>query len=311
MNIFSDYDSFIKSFPASGALAAFRQAGQDYALQKGLPTRKDEEWHYTSVKAVNDVQFSSKLGGTSPISPELTAQITTHLNPQFTNVVFVNGLLEKSLTDDLPFGFTLKDDFDFPTKFDDAFDAVNGAYTNGPLNISLAKETSVEKPVNFLFFTTQSSGMPQMCHPRIKIYIGARSSVKILESYYGSQTSKYLVNSVVELNVAESAKVTYARIQADAESAFNIGRTRINVEKNATLETMAFSVGAQLSRHTLEVALKGQGSTSGIFGVYATRGTQHADNTTLIDHQVGECSAEQLYKGILDNESRAVFSGKV
>lgn len=311
MNIFSNYDSFIKAYPAKGSLAAFRQSGQDYALQKGLPTRKDEEWHYTSVKAVNDLQFSSELGASAPLTSVLETEIKKHLNAEFTNVVFVNGVLDKSLTDDLPFGFSLKEDFEFPTKFDDAFDAVNGAYAYKPLSLSLAKETSVEKPVNFLFFTSKSSGSPRMHHPRVNIQIGARSSVRILESYYGDQDSRYLVNSVIELNVAESAKVTYARIQADAESAFNIGRTRVNVEKNATVETMAFSVGAQLSRHTLEVVLKGPGSSSGIFGIYATRGSQHADNTTLIDHQVGECSTEQLYKGILDNESRAVFSGKV
>lgn len=311
MNIFSDYDRFVKAYPANESLAAFRQAGQDYAVQKGLPTRKDEDWHYTSVKTVNELKFSADLGGEVPLSSGVIAEVKKNLNPQFTNVVFVNGVLEKSLTDDLPFGFTLKEDFEFPTKFDDAFDAVNGAYSFNPLNISLAKETVVEKPVNFLFFAMASANAPRMLHPRLQINIGARSSVRILESYYGDHNSRHLVNSVVELNVAESAKVIYARVQADAEAAFNIGRTRINVAKDATLETMAFSVGSQLSRHSLEVALQGPGSTSGIFGVYATRGTQHTDNTTLIDHQVGECSTEQLYKGILDNESRAVFAGKV
>ncbi|HEY1080271.1 MAG TPA: SufD family Fe-S cluster assembly protein, partial [Bdellovibrio sp.] len=57
--------------------------------------------------------------------------------------------------------------------------------------------------------------------------------------------------------------------------------------------------------------LKGAGSDSQILGVYAVQGSQHVDNTTLIDHAVGECNTTQLYKGILDGESRAVFCGKV
>ncbi len=83
------------------------------------------------------------------------------------------------------------------------------------------------------------------------------------------------------------------------------------LKKNATLESVAFATGAGLSRHSLEVVLKGPGSDSQILGVYAVQGSQHADNTTLIDHQVGECNTNQLYKGILDGESRAVFCGKV
>lgn len=310
MNLLSTYDRFSQAHPAKGALATFRQAGYDYALNKGLPTRKDEDWHYTSVKAISEGAFASATSSFEP-SHETLLQIKARLNPDFTNVVFFNGVLNKTLSAELPTGVVLNETHQYPDQFDDAFDALNGAYLTKALEVSVAKETSVEKPVNFVFFTSNEGGANLMVHPRVSLEVGARSSVKVLESHYGLQDAIYFVNSVFDLHLADSAKVTYVRVQAESEKAFNIGRTRIVVEKNANLESLALATGAALSRHSLDVVLNGHGSNSEILGVYAVRGSQHVDNTSLIDHHVGECNTNQLYKGILDGESKAVFCGKV
>jgi Fe-S cluster assembly protein SufD len=311
MNLLSTYDKFSQTQPATGALAAFRQAGYDYALNKGLPTRKDEEWHYTSVKALGEGTYLPSAIQTAQPSHDTLKAIKAYLNSEFTNLVFVNGVLNATLSDELPAGMTSQELSQYPTHFDDTFDALNGAYLAKPLVLSVKKESSVEKPVNFVFFTATEGGAALMVHPRILVDVGSRSSVKILESHYGTAGSSYFVNSVLDLQVGESASVTYVRVQNESEAAINIGRTRISVAKNANLQSMAFSTGAKLTRHTLEVFLKGEGSTSEILGVYAGRGAQHIDNTTLIDHQVGACSTHQLYKGILDDEARSAFCGKV
>lgn len=311
MNLLSTYDRFSQAYPADGALASFRQEGFDYAHNKGLPTRKDEEWHYTSVKVLADVNFMPSVFNPVEPSHDTLQVIKKHLNPLFTNVVFFNGVLNKTLSEELPVGFTLRELSEYPNHFDDTFDALNGAYLTKPFVLSLAKETSVEKPVNFVFFTSVEGGPALMVHPRIRVEVGARSSLRLLESYYGQTGVSYFVNSVFDLHVAESAKVTYVRVQAESENAINIGRTRIIVEKNANLESLAFATGAGLSRHSLDISLVGAGSNSEILGVYAVQGSQHVDNTSLINHAVGECNSNQLYKGILDGESKAVFCGKV
>lgn len=311
MNLLSGYEKFSQTNPAQGALASFRQAGYDYAMKKGLPTRKDEDWHYTSVKALAEEEFLASAVKPFEPSHETLTVIRQKLNPEFTNLVFFNGVLNKTLSADLPSGVTWHETESYSAGFDDSFDALNGAYVTKPLFLSVARETSVEKPVNFVFFTSAEGGPAMMVHPRISVQVGSRSSVRLLESHYGSAGTTYFVNSVFDLHVEDSAKVTYVRLQADSAGAFNVGRTRICVEKNATLESLAFATGAQLSRHSLDVLLNGPGSNSEILGVYAVRGDQHVDNTSLINHKVGECNTNQLYKGILDGESKAVFCGKV
>ncbi|HWU44434.1 MAG TPA: Fe-S cluster assembly protein SufD, partial [Bdellovibrio sp.] len=191
----------------------------------------------------------------------------------------------------------------------DFFEALNAAYLTKPFALNVAKETSLEKPVNLVFFTSPQNGSAVMVHPRVRLDVGARSSVKILESYYGQ--ASYFANSFLDLHMAESAKVIYTRVQSESDEAINIGRTRITLAKNANLESLALATGGALSRHSLEILLKGPGANAEVLGVYAVRGSQHVDNTTLIDHQVGECNTNQLYKGILDGESKAAFCGKV
>ncbi|MBO9667663.1 MAG: Fe-S cluster assembly protein SufD [Bdellovibrio sp.] len=311
MNLLSTYEKFSQAHPAQGALASFRQAGYDYALAKGLPTRKDEEWHYTSVKPLSETEFAPSALNVLAPSHDTMVAIQKLLNPAFTNIVFFNGVLNKTLSQELPAGITVRELSEYPTHFDDTFDALNGAYSEKPFVLSLAKETSVEKPVNFVFFTSNEGAQNLMVSPRIRFEVGARSSVKILESHYGSAGAAYFANTVFDLHVGDSAKVIYTRVQAESLSAINIGRTRITLEKHANLESLAFATGASLSRHTLDVVLKGMGSSSEVLGIYAVQGKQHVDNTTLIDHTVGECRTNQLYKGILDGQSRSAFCGKV
>jgi Fe-S cluster assembly protein SufD len=46
-------------------------------------------------------------------------------------------------------------------------------------------------------------------------------------------------------------------------------------------------------------------------GLYLLHGSQHIDHQTRIEHAYPNCSSREIYKGILDGNSHAVFNGKV
>ncbi|MBC7908982.1 MAG: Fe-S cluster assembly protein SufD, partial [Pyrinomonadaceae bacterium] len=68
---------------------------------------------------------------------------------------------------------------------------------------------------------------------------------------------------------------------------------------------------AQLSRHDISVRMNQAGAECHVDGLYIVGAGQHADTHSLIDHTQPHCVSRQLYKGILDGKSRAVFNGKV
>jgi Fe-S cluster assembly protein SufD len=41
------------------------------------------------------------------------------------------------------------------------------------------------------------------------------------------------------------------------------------------------------------------------------RGRQHADLTLFVDHAVANCQSREVFKSVLDDESRGIFQGKI
>ena len=66
-----------------------------------------------------------------------------------------------------------------------------------------------------------------------------------------------------------------------------------------------------LVRNNLNIDVKGENCTTNLNGVYQLKGNQHVDNHTVVDHLVPNCESNELYKGIIDEKSTAVFNGKV
>jgi len=48
-----------------------------------------------------------------------------------------------------------------------------------------------------------------------------------------------------------------------------------------------------------------------MYGLYLLNGKTHVDNHTNVDHTIPHAESNELYKGILDDQSRGVFNGKI
>ncbi len=71
------------------------------------------------------------------------------------------------------------------------------------------------------------------------------------------------------------------------------------------------AMGGALARHNLHVRLNDENIETLMYGLYLTRGDQVVDNHTAIYHDQPNCRSWEVYKGVLDGRSRAVFNGKV
>lgn len=48
-----------------------------------------------------------------------------------------------------------------------------------------------------------------------------------------------------------------------------------------------------------------------MFGIFLLNGKTHVDNHTNVDHTIPHAESHELYKGILADQSRGVFNGKI
>jgi Fe-S cluster assembly protein SufD len=64
-------------------------------------------------------------------------------------------------------------------------------------------------------------------------------------------------------------------------------------------------------RNEIEAVLEGRGIALQLNGLYLTRGRQHVDNTIEVTHAAPGSTSDQFFKGVLDDQSRAVFAGRI
>ena len=145
----------------------------------------------------------------------------------------------------------------------------------------------------------------------VLIVAGEGSIATVTESYFSISEDVYFTNAVTEVFVGGGATLDHYRLQEESERAFHIATTQVHQERGSHYTSYAMSLGAEIARHDLNVALAGEHIETTIDGLYVVTGRQHTDNHTVIDHQQPHCTSHQLYKGILDDRSRAVFNGKV
>ena len=64
-------------------------------------------------------------------------------------------------------------------------------------------------------------------------------------------------------------------------------------------------------RNQLFLRFDGEDTVASIRGATLLKGNQHADTTLVVDHAAGGCQSREVFKSVLDGESRGVFQGKI
>jgi Fe-S cluster assembly protein SufD len=165
-------------------------------------------------------------------------------------------------------------------------------------------------PIHLLFVTR--SGVEQvLSQPRVLILTGANSQVRVVESHAGDGETPYLSNAVTEVSVGDHAVVDHYTVVREAEAAFRIGSLHVTLGRASNFSSHTITLGGAIVRNTAHVVLAGEGGECTLNGLYLAKGRQLVDNQTTIDHAQPHCDSHELYKGILDGRSRAVFNGKI
>lgn len=313
-------------------LQSLRENSFDQFERAGFPSIKQEEWKYTNVTSIAKGNFAPVLisNGT-----ELTA--ANGLAPfiyeeaRHSRLVFVNGMLRKELSsmEAVPAGViamdlaealrssqyeaTIREHLEhYPYADDSGFSALNTALFACGLFLKIPRGVSLEVPIHLLFVGESRVGSPPpAAFPRVLIVAEANSAATFIESYASPNTSVYLTDAIVDLAVGDGARLQHYKIQRESMGAFHVATTRAQLGPHARYNTTTINFGAALSRHNIDVRMDHEGAECSVDGLYMVDGSQHTDTHSIIDHRQPHCTSRQLYKGILDGKSRAVFNGKV
>ena len=310
-------------------LERLRAGAMERFEESGFPSVKDEEWKYTNVAAIAAVDFQpASLQASAEGEVDLQGlALFRHLETATSQLVFFNGKLRKDLSalTAIPEGVVALDlsaaiaderyreiiwkhlaqQADYVVN---GFTALNTALISHGAFVYIPKDAIVSVPLNLLFI---SDGAHAASFPRVLVVAEDNSSATLIESYASTKDSKYFTNAVVEIVLKDGASLEHYKLQRESTEAFHIATTVADLGRNSRYDATTITFGAQLSRHDLHVIMDHEGAECWVDGLYLVTGSQHTDTHSVIDHRKPHCTSHQLYKGILDGKSRAVFNGKV
>jgi Fe-S cluster assembly protein SufD len=311
----------------SGEPQWLRQLRRDAASafhRLGIPTTRHEEWRHTNVVPLSKIPFRlpEKDGAGHGVVRRGYAPSSAAVR-----LVFVDGRFDTKASSipALPGGtktgslaVALRDT---PALVEQTlgrlaphqkhpFVALNTSLLSDGAYLCVPRGVVLAEPVHIVFVSTPSPH-PKMTHPRVHVRLYENSQATVVESYAGADEGTTLTNAVTEVVLGPHAFLDHARIQEEGRSTQHLGTTVAHLGAGSQYVSHAFALGASLARHELVAQLHGEGAGATLDGLYAAAGTQHHENKTLIDHARPHGSSQELYKGILDGASRAVFEGKI
>ena len=303
-------------------LADLRQKSLARVKDVGFPKSKDEEWKYTNISSIVNRRYELANGHATSIDQKT---LKNFLLDDAINVVVVNGVVSQELSQlkNLPQGVSLstfqdalkgsdlKEYFSrYKSDEENVFISLNHALTRDGIFLKVAPKTVSQKIIHMIHL--MSSKEETINLPRTIIALGESSEAAMAESYVSlSDEAIYLTNALTDIFLAKNATLSYCNTQKESLRSFHIGNTRVWQERDSNYRGFSFVAGGAVTRNNLDVVLNGEGAQSFLNALYSVYGTQHVDNHTAVDHRVPNCTSNQLYKGILNGASRAVFNGKI
>jgi Fe-S cluster assembly protein SufD len=169
---------------------------------------------------------------------------------------------------------------------------------------------AVIDPVQLLFLTLPGAE-PVAAHLRNLLLAEAGSSATVVETYAGLGHGVYWTNAVTQVAVAPNAVLRHYKLQAEDESAFHVAETSVRLERDAAYRAFVLSLGAQLARNELDVALGGEHGEAHLAGATLASGSQHLDTMLRVEHATMHGTSSQDFKSVVDGRAHAVFQGRI
>jgi Fe-S cluster assembly protein SufD len=323
------YDAFRRS-PEAGPdwLRDVRESAFRRFLDRGFPTTREEDWRFTNVAPIADLAFARPPA--VDVARE-TLAASSFEDDTVAEIVVVNGRMSDPLSslEALPRGVTIRNArrgwkpfaLDRPAAGADGgagtrltastpFTDLNLAFFEDAIVITVDPKVVVRSPIHVLFIAAAGAA-PAMVAPHLVVIAGEQSQVSVIESYTGLGDGVTLTNAVTEFRMAASAVVNHVKIQRELPRSFHIAQMTARLDRSANLVSHAVTLGGRIARNDIVSVLDGDGAECVLNGLYVADGETLVDTHTTIDHARPHCPSHELYKGILDGRSRAVFNGKI
>jgi Fe-S cluster assembly protein SufD len=308
-------------------LGVIRQKAFEALNKMGIPTTRHEEWKYTRIGSFFNKEYKYPVHETADaLSAADFNAIRLPGHEEANTMVFVNGRYSFALSVIKSKGLIVqslqeaaKNEYSeiiskhlghSSNYLKDGINALSTAFVQDGVFVHVKKGQVIEHPI-YIYNITDARQASILAQPRTLVYVGAAAQVQFVETFNTLGTQESFTNRVIEIVVEQDAITEYYKIQTDAVNTSQVGTTHIHQIGKSYTHTVTVSLNAGLVRNNLNIVLDEQHCEAHLYGFYLQTGQSHIDNHTIVDHAKPNCESNELYKGIMDDQSTGVFNGKI
>lgn len=306
---------------------ALRTQAFEFFRENGLPSRKDEKWRNSLLPKQygNDYTFNKQPADYNKAVNEIfkcdihgySAHILSMLNGWFYN----DSKNAMQLIDDkVVVGSILTAQKEYPELFEkhfgkiadfkkDGFTAANTALFRDGIFIYVPDNVIVKNAIQLLKMVNRDDRF--LMNSRNLIIVGKNSKLEFMHCDDSINHDSSFINTLTEVYLDENSSIDIYKLQNINDETTLLNNTFIHQEKNSRSKVVVLTLNGGRIRNEIDVDFQGEGAEADLNGVYLMDKKQHVDNQVLIKHSVPNCYSNELFKGVLDEQSSAVFNGYI
>lgn len=325
IDLYRQCEEMIKAH-APQAMNGVRDKAFDDFCRIGFPSRKVERYKYTDMQKLFEPDYGLNLNRLEiPVNPydafkcdvpNLSTSLYFVVNDCFYDKALPKSHLpEGVIVDSLSKVAAEKPELvgryyaRIANTADDGVTALNTMLAQDGLLVYVPKDVCVDKAVQVI--NILRSDVALMVNRRVLIVLEQGAEAKLLFCDHAADDHNFLATQVIEAFVGENAHLELYCLEETHYKSTRVSNVYIEQQANSVVSHNVITLHNGTTRNRLDLVLKGEGAECFANGCVIADKSQHVDNNTLIDHQVGHCSSHQLYKYVLGDNSLGAFAGKI
>lgn len=188
--------------------------------------------------------------------------------------------------------------------------ALNTLLAQDGVMIYVPKGVRIERPLQLV--NVFSSPVPLAAFRRILIVVEENAELQLLVcDHTQDQENSYLAAQISEVILGEGARLEVCSIEESSARTSRYSRlfVRQNAGSNFSFNSTTLTCGT--TRNDFSVSLLGERCETMLAGMVIGSDNMHVDNDSDIRHMAPRCNSNQLFKYVLDGESKGAFEGSI
>ena len=305
---------------SSEVMNAVRDAAFEKFHTMGLPSRKEERYKYTDMKALFAPDYGLNLNRLEiPVNPydafrcdvpNLSTMLYFVINDAFYTKALPKGNLPNGVVVGSLREFASSDYYNrLASKDDDAVTSLNTMLAQDGLYVYVPKGVVMDRAIQVI--NILRSDVDLMVNRRVMIILEEGAEAKFLFCDHAMDDRRFLTTQVIEAFVGRNAKLDLYCLEETHAKNVRISNVYIEQQADSRVNHNVITLHNGVTRNKLNLDLTGEGSECSCNGCVIADKNQHVDNNTLITHHVPHCTSKELYKYVLGDEATGAFAGRV